>query len=173
MCAYHYIQRPSGPCCGTPKPTSGSLWYACIACLQPLQWCSHVSPLPAFSTNLGLDVQQQVQNSTAPFFCHAPAEQHRISRQLFVLQCRFKEAAGSELVAEANAACLATATADGRPSNRMVLMKGYDEQGFRFYSNYSSRKGQELSQNSFASLCFWWEPLHRSVGLPCIIFYML
>ncbi len=61
--------------------------------------------------------------------------------------------------------CIATATPEGRPSNRMVLMKGYDQRGFKFYSNYSSRKGQELERNSYASLCFWWEPLHRSVGL--------
>ena len=48
-------------------------------------------------------------------------------------------------------------------------MKGYDQRGFVFYSNYDSRKGRELQQNGFASLCFWWEPLHRSVTrlLPC------
>ena len=46
-------------------------------------------------------------------------------------------------------------------------MKGYDQRGFVFYTNYSSRKGQELQRNSYASLCFWWEPLHRSVCLPC------
>ncbi|KAL3142665.1 hypothetical protein ABBQ38_002973 [Trebouxia sp. C0009 RCD-2024] len=75
----------------------------------------------------------------------------------------FKEAADSEQITEANAMCLATATPEGRPSNRMVLMKGYDQRGFMFYTNYSSRKGQELQQNNYASLCFWWEPLHRSV----------
>lgn len=47
-----------------------------------------------------------------------------------------------------------------------VLMKGYDQRGFMFYTNYSSRKGQELHKNSYASLCFWWEPLHRSVSTP-------
>lgn len=46
-------------------------------------------------------------------------------------------------------------------------MKGHDQRGFVFYTNYSSRKGQELQRNSYASLCFWWEPLHRSVCLPC------
>lgn len=61
--------------------------------------------------------------------------------------------------------CIATSTPEGRPSNRMVLMKGYDQRGFMFYTNYSSRKGQELQENSYASLCFWWEPLHRSVCL--------
>ncbi len=79
--------------------------------------------------------------------------------------CRFNEAVQSEQISEANAMCIATATPEGCPSNRMVLMKGYDQRGFKFYSNYSSRKGQELERNSYASLCFWWEPLHRSVGL--------
>lgn len=66
--------------------------------------------------------------------------------------------------------CIATATPEGRPSNRMVLMKGYDRRGFMFYSNYSSRKGQELDSNSYASLCFWWEPLHRSVCLRLLLY---
>ena len=83
--------------------------------------------------------------------------------------CRFKEAAECEQITEANAMCIATATPGGRPSNRMVLMKGYDQRGFRFYSNYSSRKGQELDRNSYASLCFWWEPLHRSVCMRSLL----
>lgn len=77
----------------------------------------------------------------------------------------FNEAVQSEQISEANAMCIATATPEGRPSNRMVLMKAYDQRGFKFYSNYSSRKGQELERNSYASLCFWWEPLHRSVRI--------
>ncbi|KAL0026744.1 hypothetical protein WJX79_009692 [Trebouxia sp. C0005] len=77
----------------------------------------------------------------------------------------FNEAVQSEQISEANAMCIATATPEGRPSSRMVLMKGYDQRGFKFYSNYSSRKGQELERNSYASLCFWWEPLHRSVRI--------
>jgi pyridoxine/pyridoxamine 5'-phosphate oxidase len=89
---------------------------------------------------------------------------HGITRQTSHA-CRFNEAVQSEQISEANAMCIATATPEGRPSNRMVLMKGYDQRGFKFYSNYSSRKGQELERNSYASLCFWWEPLHRSVGL--------
>lgn len=104
--------------------------------------------------------------------------QHTQWRILYrVIVCRFTEAVESDLVAEANAVCIATATPEGRPSNRMVLMKGYDQRGFVFYSNYSSRKGQELHQNPFASLCFWWEPLHRSVTWLtlsiCLIFCLL
>ena len=64
---------------------------------------------------------------------------------------------------DANAVCLATATPDGRPSARMVLLKGVDERGFVFYTNYESRKGSELLANPHAALCFHWKSLHRSV----------
>jgi hypothetical protein len=46
----------------------------------------------------------------------------------------------------------------------MVLLKGYDARGFSFYTNYNSRKGQELAGNGRAALCFFWEPLQRSVS---------
>ena len=63
------------------------------------------------------------------------------------------------------AVALATATAEGRPSLRMVLMKGYDERGFVFYTNYESRKGLELAANSQAALLFYWEALGRQVRI--------
>lgn len=62
-----------------------------------------------------------------------------------------------------NAMCLATATPDGRPSARMVLLKGQDERGFVFYTNLDSRKGGELAANPRAALCFHWKTLARSV----------
>jgi pyridoxamine 5'-phosphate oxidase len=62
-----------------------------------------------------------------------------------------------------NAVCLATATADGRPSARMVLLKGIDARGFVFYTNLESRKGEELGANPQAALCFHWKTLARSV----------
>lgn len=66
-------------------------------------------------------------------------------------------------VTEPNAMTLATATTDGTPSARIVLLKGVDEQGFVFYTNYQSRKGQELTQNPKAALVFWWGDLERQV----------
>ena len=60
---------------------------------------------------------------------------------------------------EANAMALATATRDGVPAVRMVLLKGFDEHGFVFFSNYESRKGRELAQNPRAALCFYWTEL--------------
>ena len=62
-----------------------------------------------------------------------------------------------------NAVCLATATPDGRPSARMVLLKGVDARGFVFYTNLESRKGGELAANPFAAMCFHWKTLQRSV----------
>lgn len=62
-----------------------------------------------------------------------------------------------------NAMCLATSTPEGRPSARMVLLKGQDARGFVFYTNLESRKGGELAANPEAALCFHWKTLQRSV----------
>jgi pyridoxamine 5'-phosphate oxidase len=59
----------------------------------------------------------------------------------------------------------ATATPDGRPSARMVLLRGFDERGFCFYTNYESRKGAELAANPRAALVFWWGELERQVRI--------
>lgn len=66
---------------------------------------------------------------------------------------------------EANAVNVSTATVNGRPSSRMVLLKSFDESGFVFYTNLGSRKAQQLSQNPFAAMCFYWEPLARQVRI--------
>ncbi|MFY9608248.1 MAG: pyridoxamine 5'-phosphate oxidase [Blastocatellia bacterium] len=64
-----------------------------------------------------------------------------------------------------NAMTLATATRDGVPSARVVLLKSFDEQGFVFYTNYESRKGIELDENPTASLVFYWAELARQVRI--------
>jgi pyridoxamine 5'-phosphate oxidase len=66
-------------------------------------------------------------------------------------------------VFEPEAAALATATPDGAPSARMVLVKGFDERGFRFYTNYDSRKGSELEANPRAALLIHWKELGRQI----------
>uniref|UniRef100_A0A671GAU2 Pyridoxine-5'-phosphate oxidase n=1 Tax=Rhinolophus ferrumequinum TaxID=59479 RepID=A0A671GAU2_RHIFE len=73
----------------------------------------------------------------------------------------FEEAVQCPDIGEANAMCLATCTRDGKPSARMVLLKGFGKDGFRFFTNFESRKGKELDSNPFASLVFYWEPLNR------------
>ncbi len=76
----------------------------------------------------------------------------------------FEQALHSE-VREPTAMTLATATPEGRPSARIVLLKGYDTQGFVFYTNYESRKGRELEANAWASLLFFWPELERQVRI--------
>lgn len=76
----------------------------------------------------------------------------------------FREA-GTAGMRMPEAAALATASADGIPSVRMVLVKGFDERGFVFYSNYASRKGRELAANPRAALLFHWDPLGRQVRI--------
>jgi pyridoxamine 5'-phosphate oxidase len=63
----------------------------------------------------------------------------------------------------AHAMTLATAAADGRPSARVVLLKGFDEHGFVFYTNLASRKSTELFANPYAALCFLWKSMNRQV----------
>jgi len=79
-------------------------------------------------------------------------------------QTWFDEALDAE-VEEPNAMTLATTDATGRPAARIVLLKGLDERGFVFYSNYESQKGEQITANPNVALVFWWEPLERSVRI--------
>jgi pyridoxamine 5'-phosphate oxidase len=76
----------------------------------------------------------------------------------------FDEASMSE-IPEVNAMALATAAPDGRPSVRMVLLRGVDERGFTFFTNYESRKARELEANPQAALVFFWQELERQVRI--------
>jgi pyridoxamine 5'-phosphate oxidase len=64
-----------------------------------------------------------------------------------------------------DAMALATATPDGRPSLRLVLLKGFDGRGFVFYTNYGSQKGRELEVNPLAAAAIYWPELHRQVRI--------
>lgn len=87
--------------------------------------------------------------------CADPFEQFAVWMQ---------EACVSELV-EPNAMSLATAGADGRPTQRTVLLKGFDERGFVFYTNLESRKARQIFENANVSLLFPWLALHRQVAI--------
>ncbi len=76
----------------------------------------------------------------------------------------FDQAVQAKL-AEPNAMTLATSTPAGKPSARMVLLKGFDQNGFVFYTNYNSRKGRELEQNPHAALVLFWQPLERQIRI--------
>ncbi len=64
---------------------------------------------------------------------------------------------------------LATADASGKPSVRMVLLKGFDARGFVFFTNYGSRKAEELAANPRAALCAWWASLERQVRIEGVV----
>jgi pyridoxamine 5'-phosphate oxidase len=64
-----------------------------------------------------------------------------------------------------NAMTLATVDARGRPAARIVLLKEVDDRGFVFFTNYQSRKGNDLAANPYAALVFYWEPLHRQIRI--------
>jgi pyridoxamine 5'-phosphate oxidase len=64
---------------------------------------------------------------------------------------------------EVNAMTLSTVSVSGRPSSRIVLLKGYDDDGFVFFTNYRSRKGREIADNPHVSLLFFWKELERQV----------
>ena len=76
----------------------------------------------------------------------------------------FDQALAAQLP-EPNAMTLATATPEGMPSARVVLLKAFDQRGFVFYTNYQSRKGRELEANSRAALVFYWAELERQVRI--------
>lgn len=76
----------------------------------------------------------------------------------------FEQALRSQ-VTEPNAMALGTASQDAKPSVRIVLLKGFDGDGFRFFTNYKSRKGLELESNPHASLCFFWPELERQIRI--------
>lgn len=76
----------------------------------------------------------------------------------------FEQAIAAQLP-EPNAMTIATATTDGKPAARMVLLKDFDARGFVFYTNYESHKGQQLTQNPQAAIVFWWAELERQVRI--------
>ena len=80
----------------------------------------------------------------------------------------WNEATHAELT-EVNAMTLATASADGFPDARIVLLKGFSSEGFTFFTNYESQKGQELAQNPRACLVFFWKELERQVRITGVV----
>ena len=68
-------------------------------------------------------------------------------------------------IRDVNAMSLATASPDGKPSVRIVLLKGFDERGFAFFTNYDSEKGRQIEANPYAALVFYWAQLERQVRI--------
>lgn len=92
-------------------------------------------------------------------------DESQVDPDPFVLFEEWFEGAVESGIQEPNAMTLATVSGTGRPSARAMLMKGYDRDGFVFYTNYESRKGRELSANPVAALLFTWLPLFRQIRI--------
>jgi pyridoxamine 5'-phosphate oxidase len=94
-----------------------------------------------------------------------PLAEHDLDPNPLTVFRRWFDEARAEGAFEPDAAALATAGADGRPSARMVLTKGFDESGIVFFTNYASRKAEELEANPHAALLFHWPVLGRQVRI--------
>ncbi|HEX4483599.1 MAG TPA: pyridoxal 5'-phosphate synthase, partial [Solirubrobacteraceae bacterium] len=94
-----------------------------------------------------------------------PLREQDVERDPFAQFAGWFEEAASAGVRMPEAAALATASGDAAPSLRMVLVKGFGEDGFQFFSNYASQKGRELAENPRAALLFHWDALGRQVRI--------
>lgn len=98
------------------------------------------------------------------YSAHALSESDVASDPIDHFHAWMAQAAAAPIV-EPNAMTLSTVAPDGRPSARLVLLKGVDARGFTFYTNRESRKGREIAGNPQVALTFFWEPLHRQVRI--------
>lgn len=107
---------------------------------------------------------EDIQNIRSEYLAASLSENDAHADPIKQFDKWFNEALKAELQ-EPTAMTLATATHDGRPSARIVLMKGFDHNGFVFYTNYLSRKGKEIAKNPLGSLLFFWGSLERQVRI--------
>ena len=108
--------------------------------------------------------QEDIQNIRNEYLAASLSETDANADPIKQFEKWFNEALKAELH-EPTAMTLATATHDGRPSARIVLMKGFDSNGFVFYTNYLSRKGKEIAKNPLGALMFFWGTLERQVRI--------
>ena len=108
--------------------------------------------------------QEDIQNIRSEYLAASLSEKDANQDPIKQFEKWFNEALKAELQ-EPTAMTLATATHDGRPSSRIVLMKGFDNNGFVFYTNYLSRKGKEIARNPLGALLFFWGTLERQVRI--------
>ncbi|HEY9000221.1 MAG TPA: pyridoxamine 5'-phosphate oxidase [Mucilaginibacter sp.] len=112
--------------------------------------------------------QADIQNIRSEYLAASLSETDTNADPIKQFDKWFNEALKAE-VAEPTAMTLATATSDGRPSARIVLLKGFNDEGFVFYTNYLSRKGKEIGKNPLGSLLFFWAGLERQVRIEGVL----
>src|SRR6201985_2297056 len=108
--------------------------------------------------------QEDIQNIRSEYLAASLSENDANADPIKQFDKWFNEALKAEMQ-EPTAMTLATATHDGRPSARIVLLKGFDENGFVFYTNYLSRKGKEIAKNPLGALTFFWAEMERQVRI--------
>jgi len=106
--------------------------------------------------------QEQLENLRDEYKTASLSEADSKADPIKQFELWFNEAIEAK-VPESNAMTLSTATTDGRPSARIVLLKGIYENGFVFYTNYLSRKGKEITKNPLGSLTFFWPAMERQI----------
>jgi pyridoxamine 5'-phosphate oxidase len=112
--------------------------------------------------------QLNLQNLRQDYRMASLSESDVAADPILQFQKWFAEAVNAKLY-EPNVMTFATADSDGKPSARIVLLKGFDEQGFVFYTNYESKKAQDLVENPQAALVFFWAELERQVRIEGIV----
>ncbi len=108
--------------------------------------------------------QEELQNLREDYTGVELSENSTKANPILQFEKWFDEALAAN-VPERNAMTLATATHDGRPSARIVLLKGFSEAGFSFYTNYLSRKGKEITKNPLGALTFFWPGMERQIRI--------
>ncbi|HTH81794.1 MAG TPA: pyridoxamine 5'-phosphate oxidase [Mucilaginibacter sp.] len=108
--------------------------------------------------------QEELQNLREDYSAASLSEDTINLNPIKQFEIWFNEAIEAK-IHEPNAMTLATATTDGRPSARIVLLKGFDVTGFSFYTNYLSRKGKEITKNPLGAIIFFWGEMQRQVRI--------
>lgn len=108
--------------------------------------------------------KEMLQNLRQDYRAAELSEKEIVKNPIAQFEKWFADAVNAEIF-EPNAMTLATADKTGRPNARMVLLKGFDETGFSFYSNYLSQKGKEIKRNPQGCLLFFWGELERQVRI--------
>jgi pyridoxamine 5'-phosphate oxidase len=102
-------------------------------------------------------------------FSKMSLDEHQVEKHPIIqFEKWFKDAVDAHLP-DPNAFVLSTASASGRPSSRVLLLRNFSEKGFVFYTNYQSRKGEELRTNPYAAMNFFWPELERQVRIEGVI----
>lgn len=121
-----------------------------------------------FSSFRKKSLRQLVSNFRNEYIASGITENDLKSNPIDQFEIWLNEAVANKLM-EPNAMHLATTSPDGKPSGRVMLLKGFDERGFIFYTNYDSRKANELERNSFAAMTFLWLELYKQVRIEGIV----